>query len=127
MADRFPYEDSPWGQSVSDRRFWYEGLERFGPENIRLRLAQDTKTSDQTLTLTVQLTPPKGFAEDWLKWHDERRAAAEEARQERMARAAQGASRAAIAAAIAAFLSAAATGIQAWYAANPPAQQTRSN
>jgi hypothetical protein len=121
---RFPYETSEWGQSVEDRRHWYEGLERFGPEAVRVRVAQEPKTLDETTVLTSQLTPLIGFVWEWVKWHDDQKAAAEERRQDRMERTARRSTQAAIAAAVAAFLSAIGTGAQVYYAAQqpPPAQ-----
>jgi hypothetical protein len=123
MTERFPYKASRWGQSDAERQFWAEGLERFGPEAIRSRLAQDTRRADEPLILTHQLTPPIGFAWEWLNWHDERKAAAEEMRQERMLEATQASARATEAsayAAVAAVLSLFASGVQVFLAFRSP-------
>jgi cytochrome b561 len=133
MAYRFPYEKSRWGQSDADRQHWTEGLERFGTEFVRARLAQDNRRAEETIHLTDNLTPQIGFAVEWLKGHDDERERIETLSQERMIEAAQGSMKAAEAAARAArlslfvaFLALITSGFQAYYAAKQANQQTQT-
>jgi hypothetical protein len=56
----------------------YEALERTGPENVRAILAQNNVGSGALIGVgTEALT--KGFAQEWLAWHDRQKAEKETA------------------------------------------------
>jgi hypothetical protein len=66
---RFPYEQSEWHCGESER--WLQALERYGPENVRAvlyGLYKDTSSRADVAIGTTQVT--KGFAQEWLAWHD---------------------------------------------------------
>jgi hypothetical protein len=67
---RFPYEQSEW-HSGADSARWLDALERYGSENVRSVLYgpyRDTGSRADLVIGTVQMT--KGFAQEWLAWHD---------------------------------------------------------
>jgi hypothetical protein len=74
--DRFPYEQCKWhGNEPQTQRRWYEALEATGPESVRARLAQSDAGSAGVLTgIGTEPHITKGFAEEWLAWHDRRKA-----------------------------------------------------
>src|ERR1700761_4267540 len=83
-ADRFPYEMSRWIDA--DRQHakdWYDELERLGPQNVRLRLAQSDAGSRGAFAIGSVNVMTIGFAEEWLAWNERRRDALEEARHRR--------------------------------------------
>jgi hypothetical protein len=79
MSERFRYEECKWGagKTAEDRKNWYDELERMGPENVRATLAAYTIGSRADIAIG-ECVMTKGFAQEWLAWHD-----AEKTRQER--------------------------------------------
>jgi hypothetical protein len=72
--ERFPYETSTWApQEAEKQKRWYDALERSGPENVRARLAQDDAGSRGAMSFGIESVVTKGFAEEWLAWHDRQR------------------------------------------------------
>jgi hypothetical protein len=69
---RFNYENNRWAGG-GDAQRWYEELESIGPENVRARLAQTDAGSPGAIMIGAQ-TITIGFAQQWLAWHDQRRA-----------------------------------------------------
>jgi hypothetical protein len=85
--DRFPHEQSPWSpddQQKAER--WLSALERTGVENVRSRLAQleHGTGSPAAISIGTEQAMTVGFVQEWLAWHDSKKAA-----QERKFRAAQ--------------------------------------
>jgi hypothetical protein len=76
--ERFPYEQSSWSNDKEQRRRWYEVLERTGPANVRARLAQTNTGSRSAVFIGEEVSMTKGFAEEWLAWHDRRKAERED-------------------------------------------------
>src|SRR5262245_45204777 len=70
--DRFPYEQSEWHSAESER--WLEALERQGPENVRATLSGAYRDVGSRASISVGSVPSmtKGFAQEWLAWHDRR-------------------------------------------------------
>ena len=67
--ERFPYELNSWEGDVAKKKGWFEILERTGPENVRVRLMNDIHGSHASVPIgATGIT--KGFAEEWLAWHD---------------------------------------------------------
>jgi hypothetical protein len=85
--DRFPHEQSPWTPDNPQKaERWLSALERTGVENVRSRLAQLEygRGSAADMTIGTEQAVTVGFAQEWLAWHDNKKAA-----QERDFRAAQ--------------------------------------
>jgi hypothetical protein len=81
--DRFPYERSTWKHhDEKKQRQWYEVLERTGPENVRARLAQVDAGSAGSISIGTEHTITIGFVQEWLAWHDRRKAERERAFRE---------------------------------------------
>lgn len=75
--DRFPYEESTWAPTEPERqRRWYDALERTGPENVRARLAQVPAGvgGGASIPIGTETSVTLGFAQEWLAWHDRRKA-----------------------------------------------------
>jgi hypothetical protein len=74
MAARFPYETCEWrsGDAAQNRR-WYEALERLAPENVRAILAISEVGSRAVIHIGAEAMT-KGFAQEWLAWHDAQKA-----------------------------------------------------
>jgi hypothetical protein len=75
---RFPYEASKWETDIERKRRWYEALESIAPENVRAILALSKTGSRSTINAGTE-DMAKGFAQEWLAWHDARKAKKEEA------------------------------------------------
>jgi broad specificity phosphatase PhoE len=76
--NRFPYEETTWASgSAENAKAWFEALERIGPANVRARLAQNDAGSRGAMSIGTVQTMTKGFAEEWLAWHDRQTAARE--------------------------------------------------
>jgi hypothetical protein len=118
MKERFPYEQhTRWSQDTEQARKWTEALEAIGTENLRVILAKHPLGSTHPKVHVGAADISKEFAQLWLKWHDDRKAAAQDKLQKRMLLTA-------IFAAFAAISSAVGTGIQAYYAVHPPQHTT---
>ena len=75
MQDRFPYEqNSAWSQDLEQRRRWYEALEHTGPENVRAILARTNAGSGGSTAIGTEISIAIGFAQEWLAWHDRKKA-----------------------------------------------------
>jgi hypothetical protein len=76
---RFPYEQSEWHCGESER--WLEALERYGTENIRAILngAYSSVGAAACISVGTVLDMTKGFAQEWLAWHDREKAKADSA------------------------------------------------
>jgi hypothetical protein len=76
MAARFPYEQCEWASNdPAQNQRWYDTLERMGPENVRATLAATGYEVGSRASITIgahQMT--KGFAQEWLAWHDAQKA-----------------------------------------------------
>jgi hypothetical protein len=53
---------------------WYEALERTGPENVRTRLAQTDAGSLGAISIGTEQSLTIGFVQEWLAWHDRKKA-----------------------------------------------------
>jgi hypothetical protein len=72
--DRFPFETSQWHPGDLERqRTWYEALERTGTGSVRIRLQQIEGSSNASMSVGGVQSMTKGFAEEWLAWHDQRK------------------------------------------------------
>jgi hypothetical protein len=72
---RFPFENSLWiSNNAEHAKAWFEALENIGPANVRARLAQNDAGSRGAMSIGAVQTMTKGFAEEWLAWHDRRTA-----------------------------------------------------
>jgi hypothetical protein len=77
--ERFPFDTpSPWEQDVDKKLKWCEALESTGPENVRLILGQ-IPTGARSSISVGEVSIAKGYAEQWLAWHDRRKADRESA------------------------------------------------
>jgi hypothetical protein len=78
MAARFPFERCEWraGDAAMNRR-WYEALERLAPENVRAVLAISEAGSRSVIHIGAEAMT-KGFAQEWLAWHDAQKAQRED-------------------------------------------------
>jgi ABC transporter substrate binding protein len=78
MAARFPFERCEWraGDAAMNRR-WYEALERLAPENVRAVLAISEVGSRSVIHIGAEAMT-KGFAQEWLAWHDAQKAQRED-------------------------------------------------
>lgn len=75
---RFPYEECQWGQGdVERQKRWYAALERTGTESVRIRLAQNDAGSAGSIPIGTEINITKGFAEEWLAWHDKQKSSRE--------------------------------------------------
>jgi hypothetical protein len=80
--ERFPYEKyDRWSQKLDQRKHWTEELEQAGTENVRAQLALSGVSSGGDLIGIGPDPITKGFAQQWLAWHDARRRAEDERRQ----------------------------------------------
>jgi hypothetical protein len=78
MAARFPFERCEWRASdAAMNRRWYEALERLAPENVRAVLAISEVGSRSVIHIGAEAMT-KGFAQEWLAWHDAQKAQREE-------------------------------------------------
>jgi hypothetical protein len=87
MGDaRFPYETSEWASADAvQNRAWYQALERMAPENVRATLAASGHEVGSRAVIHIGAQAmTKGFAQEWLAWHD-----AEKAQRENTFRASQ--------------------------------------
>jgi hypothetical protein len=86
MGARFPYEKCQWRSNDAAKALrWYEELERMAPENVRATLAATGYTVGSRAEITIgSQAMTKGFAQEWLAWHD-----AEKAKRENNFRAGQ--------------------------------------
>ena len=74
MATKLPFRSTyTSGDADKDRR-WFEALENLGPEMVRMRLSQNDSNAGGRLESIANFYITKGFAEDWLKYRDARRA-----------------------------------------------------
>lgn len=77
--ERFPYVESRWSHDAEQKRRWLDALERTGVEAVRIRLVQFDGGSPGALSIGVEQTMTKGFAEEWLSWKVEQRERASDA------------------------------------------------
>lgn len=76
MTQRFPYEQCRWHAGQPHiQKIWYEELEKIGPENVRARLSQTDAGSGGDHSIGAAFMTI-GFAQEWLAWHDARKAKA---------------------------------------------------
>ena len=75
MKGRFRSEESTWSDRAKNEA-WLKALEQTGPENVKARLAQHAGGSASAISIGTQ-DMTKGFAQEWLKWRDERKANSE--------------------------------------------------
>jgi hypothetical protein len=70
---RLPFE-THWKPAEHERAWrWYQELERLGPDNVRARVAQhDAGSAGALRGVGAEPNLTKGFAEDWLRYRDER-------------------------------------------------------
>jgi hypothetical protein len=83
---RFPYERTPWGQPEQWRR-WYEALERSGVEQVReqVRAALARGAGPRgSIPISTEHSVTIGFCQEWLSWHDRRKATREEHHRRRL-------------------------------------------
>jgi hypothetical protein len=76
MDERFPYETSEWaaGDLLQTER-WYRALERMAPENVRATLAATGYEVGSRAEIHIGAQAmTKGFAQEWLAWHDAQKA-----------------------------------------------------
>jgi hypothetical protein len=74
-GERFLYERSTWAPNDAEKqRRWYDALERTGAENVRARLAQTDAGSPGSISIGTEQGVTIGFAQEWLAWHDRRKA-----------------------------------------------------
>jgi hypothetical protein len=66
--------DTSWSSGNPEQTWrWYEELERLGPENVRIRVVQhDAGSAGAIRGLGTELAVTKGFAEDWLRYRDQK-------------------------------------------------------
>ena len=77
--ERFPFDTpSPWVQETDTKLKWCAALEFTGPENVRLILGQ-IPTGARSSISVGEVSMAKGYAEQWLAWHDRRKADRESA------------------------------------------------
>src|SRR5262245_17832936 len=74
MHERFPYERSYWHNEDEQSKKWLDALERTGPENVRARLAQTNAGSAGSVAIGREIDLTIGFAQEWLAWHDRKKA-----------------------------------------------------
>jgi hypothetical protein len=77
---RFPYERSPLG-GVEARR-WYQAPERQGVEQVREQVRAALARSagpPGAIPISTERNVTIGFCQEWLSWHDCRKANREEA------------------------------------------------
>src|ERR1700731_1287684 len=76
---RFPYEQSEWRSPEAER--WLKALELMGPENVRTILTGAYRDTGSRAAVGIGsvLDVTKGFAQEWLAWHDHQKAAREAA------------------------------------------------
>jgi len=82
MGDaRFPYETSEWASADAvQNRAWYQALERMAPENVRATLAATGHEVGSRAVIHIGAQAmTKGFAQEWLAWHDAQKAQRENA------------------------------------------------
>jgi hypothetical protein len=86
LEDRFPYEQSPWAPEQQKAERWLSALERTGVENVRSRLGRLAHGwgSAASISIGTEQAVTVGFIQEWLAWHNSKKAA-----QERNFRAAQ--------------------------------------
>jgi hypothetical protein len=77
-GERFRYEESKFSPDPERGRRWYESLERLSPAVVRARLNQSTTGSAGSIHIGDEITITKGFAEEWVAWHDRREAERED-------------------------------------------------
>jgi hypothetical protein len=81
---RFPYErNSVWSQDIEQRRRWYKACEHVGVEQVRtmVRAAVDRGVgSPGAMAIGTEQNVVLGFCQEWLTWHDRRKAKREDAR-----------------------------------------------
>jgi hypothetical protein len=66
---RFAFERSTWERNPETKRRWFEALESMGPENVRVIVAFDVHGSGAAIGIGTEIVT-KGFAQEWLAWHD---------------------------------------------------------
>jgi hypothetical protein len=81
---RFPYERSTWATQEQAPR-WYEACEHQGVEQVREQvravLARGAGPRGSVAISTEDVTI--GFCQEWLTWHDRRKAKREDANRRR--------------------------------------------
>ena len=79
MRNGFPSTHPVHGYRETDTKLkWCAALEATGPENVRLILGQ-IPTGARSSISVGEVSIAKGYAEQWLAWHDRRKADRESA------------------------------------------------
>src|SRR3954469_1661665 len=78
--DRFPYEQhTTWDPDTKTAKHWTEEMERIGIENVRAIVGQaDSGSPAKIRNIGLANNVTKGFAQEWLAWHDKQRTDREE-------------------------------------------------
>src|SRR5262245_31775371 len=75
---RFPYErSSPWSQDTEQRRRWYEACEHAGVEQVRAQVSAAVNRGagpPASIAIGTEQNVVLGFCQEWLTWHDRRKA-----------------------------------------------------
>jgi hypothetical protein len=83
---RFPYERSRrWANEAQARR-WYEACESQGVEQVRAQVnAALARGAGPPGSIPISTVPSVtiGFCQEWLSWHDSRKASREDAHRRR--------------------------------------------
>jgi len=76
--NKFDYSKSEWQSPEAER--WLKALESIGPENVRAILASAYRDigSRAAVGIGSALDVTKGFAQEWLAWHDAQKAEREQ-------------------------------------------------
>src|SRR5436190_637711 len=81
MEDRYPYEQhSDWEQDLNSKRRFWESLEAVGVDKVRIRLNEHPGGERSAITIGGR-EMTKGFASDWLAWHDRKKEKEKEHKQ----------------------------------------------
>jgi hypothetical protein len=83
---RFPYERSTWCHSVEQCRRWYRVCESQGVEQVREQLkAVLARGAGPRGSIAIWTEPSVtiGFCQEWLSWHDRRKANREDVHRRR--------------------------------------------
>jgi hypothetical protein len=82
---RFPYERSAWASERQARR-WYEACERQGVEpvrdQVRAAIARGAGPPG-AIPISIEQSVTIGFCQEWLDWHDRRKAKREDVHRRR--------------------------------------------
>jgi len=71
--DRFPYEQSTWSNNIETKAGWYTSLEQTGTESVKAQLLSHQGSSRSSISIGHSTGMVRGFAEQWLAWHERRK------------------------------------------------------